>query len=201
VFPSEGGHVDFPSRSDEDWELVKFAYEYVEHSNNVENLRGKTKPTRMSIERVCAGPAVPMIYEFFKTKIPDSEMERTLEKGDDAKTPDEITSFDIVNAAFREENPDPLCRKVVEKFAEILAVEVGNHALKTLPYGGIFLIGGVTQGISQYILTDDRFMELFYHKGRLSDMMNRFPVFLVKPEVELGLLGAEELAFRRHKVY
>ena len=192
VFPSEGGHVDFAARSEEDWELVKFAYEFIEHSNNVENLRGKTKATRMSIERVCAGPAVPMIYEFFKTKIPDSEMERVLEKGDDAKTPDQITSFDIVNAAFRAGNPDPLCRKVVEKFAEILAVEVGNHALKTLPYGGIFLVGGVTQGISELILKDDRFMELFYAKGRLSDMMNRFPVFLVKPDVELGLLGAEE---------
>ena len=39
-------------------------------------------------------------------------------------------------------------------------------------------------------------MNIFYAKGRLTDMMNRFPVFLVKPEVELGLLGAEEKAFR-----
>ena len=88
VFPSEGGHVDFPARSDEDQELVKFAYDYIEHSNNVENLRGKCKPTRMSIERVCAGPAVPMIYEFYKSKIPDTTMARTLETGENAKTPD-----------------------------------------------------------------------------------------------------------------
>lgn len=43
VFPSEGGHVDFPAKTKEDFELFEFARNYVEHSNNVENLRGKTK--------------------------------------------------------------------------------------------------------------------------------------------------------------
>lgn len=73
---------------------------------------------------------------------------------------------------------------------------MGNHALKTLPFGGVFLIGGVTLGISELVLHDPRFMELFCAKGRLSEMMTRFPVYLVKEEVELGLLGAEEKAFR-----
>jgi len=76
-------------------------------------------------------------------------MPRVLETGENAKTPDQITSHDIVTAAFCKDQrqADPLCRKVVEKFAEILAVEVGNHALKALPYGGIFMIGGVTNGL------------------------------------------------------
>jgi|688.fasta_scaffold400043_1 glucokinase len=43
VFPSEGGHVDFPARTKEDFELVDFARNYVENSNNIENLRGKAK--------------------------------------------------------------------------------------------------------------------------------------------------------------
>ena len=135
-----------------------FAQNYIENSNNVENFRGKPKEgikiDRISVERVCAGPAVPLIYEFYKTK--EKDLERILETGENAKDPDQITSSDIVKAAFRHEEggvtkPDPLCRKVIEKFAEILAVEVGNHALKTLPYGGIFLIGGVTIGISELI--------------------------------------------------
>lgn len=37
VFPSEGGHVDFPARSDEDWRLVKHAINFIEDSENVEN--------------------------------------------------------------------------------------------------------------------------------------------------------------------
>jgi glucokinase len=44
-------------------------------------------------------------------------------------------------------NNDELCMKVVEKFTENLGTETGNLALKTLPYGGIYLIGGVTDGI------------------------------------------------------
>jgi glucokinase len=88
----------------------------------------------------------------------------------------------------------------VEKFAEILAVEVGNHALKTLPFGGVFLIGGVTYGISK-LIHEPNFIELFAAKGRLTDTMTKIPVFLVKEEVELGLLGAEEKAFRNLKIY
>jgi hypothetical protein len=39
-------------------------------------------------------------------------------------------------------------------------------------------------------------MHTVYQKGRLSSVVRRTPVFLVKPEVELGILGAEECAFR-----
>jgi len=86
--------------------------------------------------------------------------------------------------------------KVVEKFAEIFANEVGNFALKTLPYGGIFLVGGVTMGISNYLIEDAHFRDVFFKKGRFESMMRRFPLILLKPTVELGILGAEEAAFR-----
>lgn len=78
VFPSEGGHTEYPVDTEEDWELIKFAREYIENSNNVENLRAKGKVGRVSIERLCAGPAVPLIYQFMKTRFPD--LESTLEK-------------------------------------------------------------------------------------------------------------------------
>lgn len=64
VFPSEGGHVDFTVRNQEDFELMQFAIKYIETSENVENLRARDKITRVSIERLCAGPAIPLIYEF-----------------------------------------------------------------------------------------------------------------------------------------
>ena len=94
-------------------------------------------------------------------------MIRILETGENAKDPKQISSHDIIKAALKHDDgvskPDPLCRKVVEKFAEILAVEVGNHALKTLPYGGIFLVGGVTLGISELIQNEDeKFIDIFY---------------------------------------
>ena len=57
--------------------------------------------------------------------------------------------------------------KVIEKFTEIFAVEVGDMGLKTLPYGGIYLVGGVTWGLSEYLQNNELFMNTFYAKGRL----------------------------------
>ena len=65
--PSEGGHVDFTVKNKEDYDLMVFAKNFIENSNNVENLRAKGKIDRVSIERLCAGPAVPLIYAFMKT--------------------------------------------------------------------------------------------------------------------------------------
>ena len=100
----------------------------------------------------------------------------------------------IVEAAIKKK--DPLCLKVVEKFTEIFAVETGNTALKTLPYGGIYLTGGVTSGIQDYMLHSDTFLENFYAKGRQEKKMRKMPIFIVKADIQLGLLGAEECAKR-----
>ena len=112
----------------------------------------------------------------------------------EGKNANDLASGDIISAGVNEK--DELCLKVVKKFAQILAVEVGNMALKTLPFGGIFLVGGVTYGIQHYIETDKDWVNTMYNKGRLSAVMRRVPVYIVKSEVELGILGAEECAFR-----
>ena len=121
-------------------------------------------------------------------------LERILEKGPNAKQPDDIVSHDVVNAAVNLN--DPLCNKVLDKFSEIFAVEAGNTALKYLPYGGVYLVGGVTMGMRDRLLTDKTWINNFYSKGRLSNVMHRFPVMVLKPETELGILGAEEVAYR-----
>lgn len=66
IFSSEGGHTDFSVRNEEDWKLREFAMDYIKNSKNIENKRSSEEITRVSIERLCAGPAVPLIYEFMK---------------------------------------------------------------------------------------------------------------------------------------
>lgn len=87
-----------------------------------------------------------MIYAFMKQKHPDLEvvLEKDTQFGP-AKKFEDITSKDIINLAIK--HKDPLCMKVVEKFSQNFGHETGNFALKTMPFGGIYLIGGVTGGI------------------------------------------------------
>lgn len=155
VYSSEGGHSDFCVTSEEDWKLRQFAIQYIKNSENVENQRGRGEITRVSVERLCAGPAVPLIYEFLKSQFPD--LPRVLEEN---KKADELTSGDIIAAGI--ERNDELCMKVIKKFSEIFAVEVGNAAVKMLPYGGIYLVGGVLNGIKDYLEKDHSFMNTVY---------------------------------------
>lgn len=194
VFPAEGGHSEFSPRNEEDFELVKHAKKFIEESDNIENLRGKGHVERISVERVCAGPAIPLIYDFMRTRYPD--LERGLEKV-------EGYNFNVLEARNVIEQAllhnDPLCLKVVEKFTEIFAVEAANLALKTLPLGGLYLIGGVTTGISEYMKSSKTFLDNFNQKGRLSSVMVKIPIYLVLHETQVGILGAEEKAFRVSK--
>jgi len=77
VYPSEGGHSEFSVRNKEDFDLLEFAHKFLDESDNVENLRAKGKVNRVSIERLCAGPAVPLIYDFMRQRHPD--LKRVLE--------------------------------------------------------------------------------------------------------------------------
>jgi len=64
-------------RNKEDFDLLEFAHKFLDESDNVENLRAKGKVNRVSIERLCAGPAVPLIYDFMRQRHQD--LKRTLE--------------------------------------------------------------------------------------------------------------------------
>jgi len=194
VLSSEGGHVDYPPKSKEDFKIFEFSKNYIATSNNVENLRAKSVITRVSMERVCAGPAIPMLYEFYKQEYPD--LPRYLEEGADGIKPDDMTSTHIVSKAMTDKEKDPLCQKVIEKFTEIFATECGNLGLRALPFGGIYLVGGVTVGITDFLVKSEHFKDHFFGKGRFEDMMRRLPLMVIKGDVELGLLGAEECTYR-----
>ena len=51
-------------------------------------------------------------------------------------------------------------------------------------------------GIRDYLIQNSQFMHTFYEKGRLEAAMRRMPVMVLHPDTELGILGAEELAYR-----
>jgi glucokinase len=92
-------------------------------------------------------------------------------------------------------NPDRNASQIMQDMAagQDLACATGAHyvqllarfsatlALATLPYAGIFLIGGVARAFGPY-LDQFGFDDAFTQMGRMSDLAARFPVALVEDD-------------------
>lgn len=77
-------------------------------------------------------------------------------------------------------------------FCRIYGAEAGNLALKCLPYGGVYLAGGIAPKILA-TLQKDYFMQNFLGKGRYHDILKKMPVRVCLNQ-EAGLFGAYQKA-------
>ncbi|MHA6323856.1 glucokinase [Roseivivax sp. CAU 1753] len=113
---------------------------------------------------------------------------------DGAGTP--LSAAQIVDAAGQDDRAD----RTIALFTRLLGAYVGDLSLITLPFGGIYLCGGVTQHVAPH-LTTALFSDAFCEKGRFSSFMRQFPMFIVTDDyaaltgcachlAELGQLGA-----------
>lgn len=166
---SEGGHSDFAPTNPLQIGLLRYLQDRFEH---------------VSYERICSGMGLPNIYGYLKdsgyAQEPDW-LARQLEAADD---PTPI----IATNALKDDEPCELCVATLDVFVSILGAEAGNLALKVLATGGVYLGGGIPPRILPALETD-RFMEAFWNKGRMSDLMARMPVHVIlNPKV--ALLGA-----------
>lgn len=66
-------------------------------------------------------------------------------------------------------------------FTRTLGTVAGDLALIHLPYGGVFLSGGVARAFAPHLLALG-FREAFLAKGRFSDLMARFPVSVIEDD-------------------
>jgi glucokinase len=179
VFPSEGGHTDFAPQSALEFNLLK--YLLVRHNIN-----------RVSVERVVSGLGIISIYQFlrdsdFTDETPEiSKAVRTWEK--------ELTSNKrtidpgeyIGKAAL--EKTDRLSEETIQLFIEAYGSEAGNLALKILPFGGLYIAGGIAPKILSLLQSND-FIASFNNKGRMSSILKNVPVKVItNPKV--GLIGA-----------
>ncbi|MBY6114622.1 glucokinase [Mameliella alba] len=73
---------------------------------------------------------------------------------------------------------DPRALRAVRLFVRFLGRYAGDLALITLPFGGIYLVGGVTRHLGPH-LGPLGFAEAFADKGRFNAYMTQFPVDLV----------------------
>lgn len=179
VFPSEGSHADFAPRSELEFDLLT----YLRELYNIE---------RVSTERVVSGMGIAAIYQFLRDRDPDVETPALTESfkiwkqemGKENKTID--LSAEVSKAAIA--GDDYLCQQAMRLFVEAYGAEAGNLALKLLPYGGLYIAGGIAPKILP-LLQQTNFLKAFATKGRVSPLLYKIPVHVVlNPKV--GLIGA-----------
>ncbi len=80
-----------------------------------------------------------------------------------------------------ENGSDPRAAQAMRTFARLLGTIAGNLALVHLPFGGIYLTGGVARAFAPH-LANLGFGEAFRSKGRLSGLMDRFGVTAINDD-------------------
>lgn len=156
VIATEGGHTDYaPLDAVEDRLLARLRQEH----------------TRVSVERVVAGPGFRTIFEVL------AELEgRDMPKLDDKA---------LWTMAL--EGKDSLAEAALDRFCLCLGAAAGDVALTHGP-GPVVIAGGLGYRLRDY-LPRSGFEERFTAKGRYTSLMRTLPVKLIT-HLEPGLFGA-----------
>jgi glucokinase len=174
VIATEGGHADFAPTNKQEMALLDFLLEKY--------------PGHVSYERLVSGEGLTNIYQFLKTiefAPVNSQTEQQMRERDPAAV---ISEAGIMGN-------DPLCLEALTIFCRIYGAESGNLALKSLPYGGIYLAGGIAPKILPFLKKGD-YLGGFLAKGRYRDMLQKISV-KVCTNPEVALLGALDFAVKR----
>lgn len=167
---SEGGHTDFGPRNETEIDLLRFL---------------SKKFGRTSYERIIAGPAIPNLYEFFRSRVAYPEPGWLI---DQMKNGD--ASAAISQAGM--EGKDEACVQMLDLFVSLYGAEAGNLALKFLATGGVYIGGGIAPKILSKIQRGE-FLESFFHKGRYTNLLKQIPVYVITND-KTALLGAAHFA-------
>jgi glucokinase len=174
-YPSEGGHVDYAPRNENEIDLLRF-------------LKQKYNG-RISFERVVSGMGLTNIYEFLRDVRGVDEPAWLAEKI--AAAPDVNAVITEMGLAAKSE----LCEKTLDMFVSAYGAEAGNLSLKVLSVGGLYVGGGIAPRLLEK-LKDGTFMKAFTDKGRLSQLLINMPVRIIL-ESRAALMGAAAYAEAR----
>jgi len=167
---SEGGHVDFAPRNEDEIALLTYLLGKYDH---------------VSVERIVSGPGVLNVYEFLRDSGRGKELPSIV-----ARFKDEDPSAVIGAAALTGECE--MCSNALDIFVSIYGAAAGNFALELKATAGIFVGGGIAPKIISK-LTDGTFVKAFFDKGRLRPLLEAIPVQVILNE-KIALLGAARVA-------
>ena len=161
---TEAGHVDFaPSNPLQD-NFLEFQRQKFGH---------------VSIERVLSGNGLVDIFNFLQTAL--NKNNELIQTNINANNSQVVTDLAL-------NRKHPMALKALNLFIEIYGAYAGNLALTGLCHGGVYLAGGIAPNIINK-LKEGNFLKSFCKKGRYSEMMKDFPIYVVMNQ-KIGVMGA-----------
>jgi glucokinase len=155
-FACEGGHVDFSPSTDLEIALLEYLRERLGH---------------VSWERVVSGMGLVNVHDFLRAHrrvATPSWLREEMSTGDAAAA--------ISRAAM--DDRDALCVEAMDLFIHLYGVEAGNHALKIMATGGVYLGGGIApKNLERF--KGPGFMQGFLDKGRMQPLLEAMPVKII----------------------
>ncbi|WP_133511615.1 glucokinase [Candidatus Thiosymbion oneisti] len=168
-FATQGGHADFAPR--DDWELALL-------------LRLQGRYGYVSWERVVSGMGIADSYDFLR--------ERHGAGGSDPMREVAVEDKPAAIAAAAADGSCPVCAETMQRFMDFYGREAGNLALKHMAVGGVYLGGGIAPK-NLDLLRRGPFLEAFFDKGPMTELMRRMPVKVIL-EQRAPLFGAARFA-------
>jgi glucokinase len=117
-----------------------------------------------SVEEVLSGRGIVQVYDWLGQ-----------EEGD----PTPANSAEIMAAVMQ--GGDSRATRAARVFVRVLGAVSGDLALTTLPFGGVWLVGGLARALAPH-LGAMGFVEAFRDKGRFSGFMQQFGVGVVEDD-------------------
>lgn len=175
VIATEGGHASFAPNDQQQVGLLTYLMQkYDGH---------------VSCERVLSGQGLSNIYDYLKQG-QFAPVQQSTEQRMQQEDPAAVIGTSGVAGN------DALCVEALNLFCRIYGAEAGNLALKCLPYGGVYITGGIGVKILP-VLKNGEFIQSFVNKGRMSDLLETMPVKVCTNQ-EVVLAGA--LGFSKRKL-
>lgn len=187
VYGSEGSHADFAPKN-----FLQFKY--------MKSLESYFSVEYASSETACAGPSIIPMYQYLQ---PIYFYDYGVKY--DEKLSARVSAVSFLHTAPEEKNEinkqivemglngkDPLAKKVLEFFVEILGNIAGNMSLHTLPFGGIYIVGGLSKNLRE-IYESGIFQKALLSRGEQNNLLKDIPIILVLKD-DLGMSGAIEAA-------
>lgn len=151
VSPCEAGLTDFAPRNPEEINILKFLQQ---------------RMPLVCTEELVSGRGFRAIHEALFPEAHHSFF-------DDSAAD---SAANITQQAFA--NTCRACERTLDLWTEIYGSEAGNMALRTLPFGGVYIGGGIALKILPK-LKDGTFVRAFCNKTKLEQELARIPIYVV----------------------